>query len=102
MKIADLTAALFPYRTHLEHEIDYLKAQLAQERRRVDVLLEKPKPVTAGGMIQAKKPISSPTPLGWDATRAERRHAERTQAVQAGPDTRSEDQASDHGAAVNQ
>lgn len=68
---------LFPYRAHLEREIAYLKAQLAQERRRVDVLQE--------GILESKRPIPNsprgaltnkrPVPIGWDATRAEERHA---------------------------
>jgi formiminotetrahydrofolate cyclodeaminase len=31
---------LFPYRAHLEHEIEYLQTQLAQSKRRVDELQE--------------------------------------------------------------
>lgn len=72
---------LFPYRTHLENEIEYLKAQLAQERRRADVaheaLIEIKRPVaavrvplpTAGQMIKR-------TPKGWDATRSVERNTE--------------------------
>lgn len=31
---------IFPYRTHLEQEVEYLKAQLAQNQRRVDEMRE--------------------------------------------------------------
>lgn len=82
MKLSDLTAALFPYRTHLECEIEYLKAQLAQERRRVDVLVEQ-KLIPQLGERPLRMPVDGlkasrfPIPKGWDATRAEeRRHAE--------------------------
>ena len=92
MKLSGLISALFPYRTHLEREIDYLKAQLAQERRRVDVLHEQqkpqPKPITAGEMMRTPKPI---IPKGWDATRAEdRRNAKEPEKVPARSDTGSE------------
>jgi len=77
MKLSEIIAAIFPLRTVLLAEIDYLKSQLAQERRRVDVLQE--------GLIQAKRPsvlmtqraqvnpTTKPKPVGWEATRAEER-----------------------------
>jgi hypothetical protein len=96
LRLDDLKAFLFPYRTHLESEIAWLKAQLAQERRRVDVLIEKPepKPVTARGLLE-NKPARRAVPLGWDATRAEGRNATRDAEVPARPDTRGEGQAED-------
>jgi len=92
MKLSDIIAFLLPMRTHMLAEIDYLKSQLAQERRRVDVLQE--------GLIQAKRPsvlmtqraqvnpTTKPKPVGWEATRAEIRNEPET--VSAGPDTRGE------------
>ena len=92
LRAKEFVEMLFPYRTHLEREIDYLKAQLAQERRRVDVLHEQwkpqPKPITAGEMIRTPKPI---IPKGWDATRAEdRRNAKDPEKVPARHDAGSE------------
>ena len=93
MKISDLVEFLFFMRSHMLAEIDYLKSQLAQERRRVDVLQE--------GLIQAKRPsvlmtqraqvnpTTKPKPVGWEATRAEIRN-ERADEVSARPDTRGE------------
>ena len=93
MKLSEAIAALFPLRTVLMAEIDYLKSQLAQERRRVDVLQE--------GLIQAKRPsvlmtqraqvnpTTKPKPVGWEATRAEIRN-ERAGEIPARPDTRGE------------
>ena len=80
LKLSDIAALLFPLRTHLEREIAYLQSQLAQERRRVDVLQE--------GLIQAKRPsvlipaprttsATRPKPVGWEATRAEIRNESR-------------------------
>ena len=103
MKLSDIIAFLLPMRTHMLAEIDYLKSQLAQERRRVDVLQE--------GLIQAKRPsvlmtqraqvnpTTKPKPVGWEATRAEIRNTldtwevdkyERADEVSARPDTRGE------------
>ena len=78
MKISEIREFLFPLRSALLAEIEYLKSQLAQERRRVDVLQE--------GLIQAKRPsvlmthraqvnpTTKPKPVGWEATRAEIRN----------------------------
>jgi hypothetical protein len=93
MKLSDIVAAIFPLRTVLLSEIEYLKSQLAQERRRVDVLQE--------GLIQAKRPTvlmtkpaqvnptTKPRPVGWEATRAEIRN-ERIEEVSARSDAGSE------------
>jgi hypothetical protein len=69
---------LFPYRAHLEAEIDWLKAQLAQKQRRMDELQD--------ALIEIKKPslkiqyerkpdgqMIPVQPRGWDAYRAFRR-----------------------------
>lgn len=96
MKLSDIIAAILPLRTVLLAEIEYLKSQLAQERRRVDVLQE--------GLIQAKRPTvlmtkpaqvnptTKPRPVGWEATRAEIRN-ERIEEVPARSDAGSEGEA---------
>jgi len=78
----------------MEREIEFLKSQLAQERRRVDVLQE--------GLIAAKRPsvlvqssarvnpAGKPRPVGWEATRAEIRNESREeepQGLSTGADT---------------
>ena len=89
MKLLDIIAAIFPMRTHLLAENEWLKSQLAQERRRVDVLQE--------GLIAAKRPSvlvpsarvnpgTKPKPVGWEATRAEMRNEIRDEEVPARPD----------------
>lgn len=95
MRLPDIIAAIFPMRTHLLAENEWLKSQLAQERRRVDVLQE--------GLIVAKRPSVlvapsarvnpgiKPKPVGWEATRAEIRNETRDEEVTARPDARSED-----------
>jgi hypothetical protein len=98
MKLSEVIAALFPLRTALQAEIDYLKSQLAQERRRVDVLQE--------GLIVAKRPsvlvapsarvnpAGKPKPVGWEATRAEIRNESREaepQGLSQGADSGSAD-----------
>lgn len=93
MKLSDVTTFLFPVRAILLAECEYLRSQLAQERRRVDVLQE--------GLIQAKRPTvlmqkpaqvhptTKPKPVGWEATRAELRN-ERIEEVPARLDAGSE------------
>ncbi len=89
MKFSDIIVAIFPLRSHMEQEIEFLKSQLAQERRRVDVLQE--------GLISAKRPsvpVSparvnpniKPKPVGWEATRAEMRNESRDEEVSSGSD----------------
>lgn len=103
MKLSDISALLFPLRTHLEREIVYLQSQLAQERRRVDLLQE--------GLIQAKRPsvlvspsaravTTRPKPVGWEATRAEIRNEPRDEAVQGKLDAGREDSATGDGIAA--
>jgi hypothetical protein len=69
MNLADLSRFLFPFRDHLEGEIAFLKAQLAQRSRKVDELTEalialaKPAP-------PAPRPVPVPAPPvkhGWKA-----------------------------------
>ena len=81
MKIRDL---LFPYRSHLETEVEWLKHQLAQEKRRVDALTERISPTspTASPAILPAltntKPRTNvrPQPIGWDAYREFQRQQE--------------------------
>lgn len=69
MTLTDLSRALFPFRTKLLEDIDYLRAQLSQKQRRIDELQEaliaiaKPAPLA---------PRSSPLPVaplnrGWES-----------------------------------
>lgn len=76
LKLDELKAFLFPYRTHLEREIEYLKSQVAQHQRRIDVLTERPplKDVLAKDLMRPAVPRTNrPTPIGWEATRAQER-----------------------------
>lgn len=69
---------LFPYRAHLEAEIDYLRAQLAQKQRRIDALQEslieisKPAPRVYLSKDDPKIQVRV-QPKGWDAVRADRK-----------------------------
>lgn len=74
-----LRGFLFPYRTHLEEEVDYLRAQLAQRQRRIDELQE--------SLIEAKtprppaprpepKPMPPVKPRGWEKMRTSLYEAE--------------------------
>lgn len=66
---------LFPYRTHLEEEVVYLKGQLAQKQRRIDELQEqlvgllKPAPKTP----RSVPPVPAIVAKGWDGYRASKR-----------------------------
>jgi hypothetical protein len=102
MRLSEIGAFLFPFRAHLEREIDFLKAQLAQERRRVDQL--------QAGLIDAKRPtvqmvrpivsnVAKPVPKGWDATRMELRD-ERAKEISARPDAGREDPIEGDGSAA--
>jgi hypothetical protein len=96
MKLPELSAFLFPYRTHLEQEIVYLKEQLAQSQRRGDTLqyeLTSMKKTTV--LVRSKTDVTPVVPKGWDATRAyERKHRDTREAepeiIQAGSDAGSE------------
>lgn len=68
-------SALFPYRVHLEREVEYLRGQLAQKERRIDEMLEamKPAPVAPRAPREAAKPLA-PAVLGWDAYRLNKRN----------------------------
>ena len=90
---------LFPYRSHLEAEIEYLRGQLQQRLRRQDEL--------EGSMLELLQKLREKTPRetpknlevpvrGWDAYRARRRGnfgnegavEDDTAAVSAQPDAR--------------
>lgn len=72
-------AALFPYRTHLEAEIEYLKTLLAQRTRRCDELQEalfKASERSTAKIIYKQDETGKMTrvqPKGWDEYRAYRR-----------------------------
>lgn len=77
---------LFPYRTHLLAEIDYLKAQLAQAQRRADILQEAlvkaaEKPAMRVQYKQDKETgkITPVQPRGWEEYRASQRIIPRTE-----------------------
>ena len=76
--LAQFASFLFPLRTHLIDEIEYLRGQVAQRQRQVDVLTD--------ALVMAKIPVPKvqferePSgklipvqPRGWDAFRAVRR-----------------------------
>ena len=74
---------LFPYRTHLEAEVEYLREQLAQEKRRVVELqnaileMKQPSPRVYLSNATDKQPVKvTVQPRGWDAYRAARRNQE--------------------------
>ena len=76
--LAQFASFLFPLRTHLIDEIEYLRGQIAQRQRQVDVLTD--------ALVMAKIPVPKVQferessgklipvqPRGWDAYRANRR-----------------------------
>ena len=79
--LAQFASFLFPLRTHLIDEIEYLRGQVAQRQRQVDVLTD--------ALVMAKIPVPKVQferessgklipvqPRGWDAWRAARRSEE--------------------------
>jgi hypothetical protein len=66
-----ISGFLFPYRRHLEEECTLLRAQVAQQQRRLDVMqdylmvISKPIPKTPA----APRPAVPVKPIGWDAAR---------------------------------
>jgi hypothetical protein len=80
-----VSETIFPMRHHLEREVEYLRTQLAQERRRVDILIEKSGQPKIVDRIP-KTIVPRGTPKGWDATRFD----ERAKEVPARPDAGSE------------
>ena len=81
MTLADVSAFLFPLRTHLESEIEYLRSQLAQKQRRIDELQDALVVVaTPAPKVQFEREPSGKLipvqPRGWDAWRAARRSEE--------------------------
>ncbi len=88
---------LFPYRAHLNREIEYLRTQLAQERRRLDILIEKSGQPKVVERIPPMKPlVGKSVPKGWDATRFD----ERAKEVPARSDAGSEGEIEDSGSAA--
>lgn len=84
MKLREFIAAVFPFRAHLEAEIDYLKAQLAQERRRSDELRQALVEVKMPKLVlrDVPRPTANPKPQGWEAFR--KVHKDVTEEAQAG------------------
>ena len=81
MTLADIAAFLFPLRTHLESEIEYLRGQVAQRQRQVDVLTDALVVVaTPAPKVQFERKSDGKLipvqPRGWDAWRAARRSEE--------------------------
>ncbi len=72
-----LRGLLFPYRTHLEQEVEWLKSQLAQAHRRLDEYLD----IEKASLVPEKKPAPPAKekktvrvqPIGWDAYREDLR-----------------------------
>lgn len=99
MKLFELSAFLFPYRTHLERELEYAKTLLAQQTKRADdlqyelVSLKRP-------AVLMPRPVGKPVevvPKGWDATRAAERmkresREDKPQELPAGLDAGSADE----------
>lgn len=74
--LRQLLGALFPYRRHLEEEINYLRGQVAQKQRRIDelqeALIEHQK--LAPKLLKERLTPIRTQPLGWDAYRENQRH----------------------------
>lgn len=79
--LRDLLGIVFPYRAHLEAEIAYLRAQVAQQQRRADQLQEllqknleiQAKPAKIQMRQEANGKVFPVQPKGWDAVRTMRR-----------------------------
>jgi hypothetical protein len=87
-RFRSILAALFPYRAHLEAEIEYLREQVAQKQRRIDILLDAVVKAAAPKAVIPREPpapIKSVQPRGWDEVRAARKAnpVEETDAVQS-------------------
>jgi hypothetical protein len=75
MHFETLIRALFPYRSHLESEVEYLKSQLAAQTRRADVLTEQLLTLKLDAVTAPKLPRKDVKPLdlaeiqghGWQA-----------------------------------
>jgi len=77
MNLSVVKAWLFPYRTHLELEVEYLRAQVAQKQRRVDEFQEMFAKISLRA-VQPRERGAAPVapevkPKGWDEYRARRR-----------------------------
>lgn len=72
MKLSEIVAVLFPYRTHLEDEVKYLREQLAQKQRRIDEMRDwQQRFVGALTKRTEKKPpaLVPVRPHGWEQAR---------------------------------
>ena len=71
MNIRSFIAAIFPYRTHLEAEVEYLRAQLSQRQRRIDELIDAINKVALRPKeVKVPPPAPLPTkPKDWNSFR---------------------------------
>jgi hypothetical protein len=89
---------LFPYRSHLEEEIVYLRGQMAQRDRRLQVLEDALTEITRP---QPKAPKEAPqtavfSQRGWDGYRTKRKIHGREEDVSARPDARGQSSPDDY------
>jgi hypothetical protein len=79
-RLREILAILFPARTHLYEEIDYLRAQVAQKQRRIDELqdeiieLKRPEPKVVATQAPDGKVTIPAQPRGIEAFKANRRN----------------------------
>lgn len=83
---------LFPYRTHLEAEVLYLRSQLARADRRIEELEGKLTPIPAPHRPAPKLPTLK-QPIDWKSYKDMNRQ-ETNEQLQAGSNPRSQDTAS--------
>lgn len=73
MKLSDIGLLLFPYRAHLESEIEYLRTQLAQRDRRLVELENRLIEAKPGiPVFREPKPVPINKPRGWEEYRRQR------------------------------
>jgi hypothetical protein len=77
----EFLAIIFPYRYHLEQEIEYLKGQLAQEKRRIVELQDKIVLAALRQQIQrpAPAPVEPVKPRDWQSFKKEAYAAQATE-----------------------
>lgn len=77
MTLREFLNMLFPYRQHLNEEIDYLREQLAQKQRRIDVMQDALVSISLPSKPSAPRdkpaPLKALQPIGIEAVRAARR-----------------------------
>lgn len=83
---------LFPYRTHLEAEVLYLRSQLARADRRIEELEQRLNPVAKPHRVAPKLPELK-QPIDWKSFKDMNRQ-ETNEQLQAGSSPRGQDTAS--------